>query len=87
MLTTETARPSVHRGQEDSYLIEHVNINLLKAVSTAELIDLMVDLVVYPCIIIIDPIIQQSIVHMVLPKAVNNLKAHETNKMTMHSCI
>ncbi|KAG5603551.1 hypothetical protein H5410_025043 [Solanum commersonii] len=41
----QTGRPSVHRGREDSYLIKHVNINLLKAVSTAELIDLMVDLV------------------------------------------
>lgn len=42
--------------------------------STAKLIDLMVNLIIYPCVVILYTVVSQCIVHMVLTKAINNLK-------------
>ena len=58
------------------YLIKNINVDLLKRVKAAELIDLMMNFVIYPCIVILHPIVQQSVMHIVLVKLVNNLKRH-----------
>ena len=40
----------------------------------AELIDLMMNLVIYPCVVIMNSIVQKRVIHMVFTKPVNNLK-------------
>lgn len=57
-----------------SNLIKHIDINLLKTVRAAELVDFVMDLVINPCVIIVHTIVEQCVVHIILPKPVNNLK-------------
>lgn len=40
---------------------------------TTKLIDLVMNLVVYPCLIIVYTIIEKSVIHMFLIEAINNL--------------
>lgn len=56
-----------------TYLIEPINIHFLQSMRTTELIDLVMNLVVYPCLIIVYTIIEKSVIHMLLIKAINNL--------------
>lgn len=44
--------------------------------ATAELINLMVNLVIYPCVVIMDTIVQQRFINIVLFKAIYNLRAY-----------
>lgn len=68
-----------------SYLIKHININLLKTVRTAELIDLVMDLVINPCVIIVHTIVEERVIHIIFPKPVNNLmKGILMNKCQLH---
>ena len=39
----------------------------------AELIDLMMNFVIYPCLIIVHPIVQKSVIHIVLLQPIYNL--------------
>ena len=43
--------------------------------STAELVDLMMDLVIYPSVVIMYTIVEQGLIDIVLVETVNNLKA------------
>ena len=43
--------------------------------TTAKLIDLVMNFVIYPWIVIMYTIVEQCFIHIVLTKAVNNLKA------------
>lgn len=47
---------------------------------TTELIDLMMNLVIYPCLVILHAIVAQSLVHIFLTKPVNNLWKEHTNQ-------
>lgn len=62
------------------YLIKHINIDLLQTMRTTELIDLMMNLVIYPCLVILHAIVAQSLVHIFLTKPVNNLWKEHTNQ-------
>lgn len=42
--------------------------------STAKLIDLMMYLIIYPCIVIMDTIVEQCFIDIILMKSVDNLK-------------
>lgn len=42
---------------------------------TAELVDLMMDLVIYPSVVIMYTIVEQGLIDIVLFETVNNLKA------------
>lgn len=41
---------------------------------TAELIDLVMNLVIYPCLIIVDTIIQKCVMNIIFSQSVDNLK-------------
>jgi hypothetical protein len=41
-----------------TYLIKNININFLKSMMAAELIDFMMNLVIYPCVVILHIIVQ-----------------------------
>lgn len=56
------------------YLIKHVNIHLLKGMSTAELINLVMNFVINPCIIILHTIIEKCLIHVFLLEPVDHLK-------------
>lgn len=40
----------------------------------AELIDFMMNLIIYPCVVIMHTIVQQCLIHIFFMKPVNNLK-------------
>lgn len=42
--------------------------------STAELIDLVMNLIIYPGMIILYAIVEQCLIHIVLTKTINNLE-------------
>lgn len=56
-----------------AHLIKHININLLKSMGAAELVDLMMNFVIYPCLIIVHAIVQKSVVYIFLIQPVDNL--------------
>lgn len=55
-------------------LIKHINVNLLKTVRATKLINLMMNLVIYPYVIIIHPIVDQSVIHIFFAETIDNLK-------------
>lgn len=57
-----------------SYLVKNININLLKTVGTAELIDLMMNLIINPSFIIVHTIVEKCLVHIFFTETVNDLK-------------
>lgn len=61
-----------------SCLVKHIDVDLLKGMSAAELIDLVMNFVIYPSVIILYTIIPQCIIHEIFMKAVNNLKGHSS---------
>ena len=61
-------------ASKSTYLVKDVNVDLLKRMRAAELVDLMVNLVVYPCVIIVDTIVEQSVIDIILTQTINNLK-------------
>lgn len=56
-----------------AYLIKHVNVNLLQSMSTAKLINFVMDLIIYPCLVIVNTIIKQSLVHVFFTESIDNL--------------
>jgi hypothetical protein len=56
------------------YLIKHIDIYLLKTMRAAELINLMMNLVIYPCLVIMYTIVEQCLIDRFFMQSVNNLK-------------
>lgn len=61
-------------ASQSTYLVKDVNVDLLKRMRAAELVDLVVNLVVYPCVIIVDTVVEQSVIDIILTQTINNLK-------------
>jgi len=59
-----------------AHLVKHVNINLLKGMGTAKLIDLMVYLVINPCLIIVYTIVEKGIINVFFLQPVDHLNEH-----------
>ena len=62
-------------ASQSTYLVKDVNVDLLKRMRAAELVDLVVNLIVYPCVIIVDTVVEQSVIDIILTQTINNLKS------------
>ena len=62
------------QGFKSTHLIKDININLLKTVGATKLIDLMMNFIIYPYVIIIHTIVDQGVIHIFFAEAIDNLK-------------
>jgi hypothetical protein len=63
--------------QRKAHLVKLGDIDLLKSVAAAKLVDLMVDLVVNPCTIVVHPILAYGVVHQFTLEPIDNLAGRD----------
>lgn len=67
------------------YLIELINVNFLKRMRAAKLVDLVVDFIVNPCFVITNTIIEDGIIHILSVQPINHLQGEGNNVTALFS--